>query len=649
MPTRLRFSPLLALLVTAPAPGCSDDTTSRAQRDPASAPQAGFGGSAPNAPTGQRCVRECSDFPAEPIFDRAGPTQPPANAPKLFGSPDRFTTPGACVSEPALADGTARGALLPRNWLRPRFRFTPLPGETLWEIRLANRQELHDLVVYTTRTTWELPAEIWRSLATNVLDSPIEVTIRGLDAQAPGEPSGTQGTFMIAPVDAPGKLVYWATNSSQVRPDTSKLAGFAVGDEGVVDVLTVPQVGDRGILAAGGRDLRGKNGDGQGVPPGHVQCIGCHVSTPDGAAVAFTDHWPWNNVLASVEEGVAGQRPAYMTEGAELLLNQPWLGMQTVSAAHFRPGDRIVVSAYSPRNAERVGFADAAPYPSRQDTLVWFDLETRATFDASAAALGGDVQQALNQAIAAQLGNAFGFLTLEGETRSVAAPSWSHDGTKIAYTSADVTEGGGIGRGNSEVDLHVVPWNDRKGGRVAKIRGAAEPSVAEYYPAFSADDRLIAFNRVARIDDAAMYYRPDGEVWVVAAEGGTPVRLAANDPPACTGERSPGVINSWPKWSPRAVQIDPEAQEFAGDPRTYYWLIFASARAYPGQFYVPPTQYSPPDTRSSQLYMTAVVRNERTSALETFGAVYLWNQDPDTNNITPAWDEFKIPPVPGPD
>ena len=99
----------------------------------------------------------------------------------------------------------------------------------------------------------------------------------------------------------------------------------------MIDALTVPQAGDRGILAQGGRELRGRYDDPKGVPAGAVQCIGCHVSTPDGDAVAFTDHWPWNSVLASVEEGTVGQRPSYVTAGAARLLNQPWLGMQTFS------------------------------------------------------------------------------------------------------------------------------------------------------------------------------------------------------------------------------------------------------------------------------------------------------------------------------
>ncbi|MFI5307669.1 MAG: hypothetical protein ACHQ53_09975, partial [Polyangiales bacterium] len=595
--------------------------------------------------TAEQCNGGCPDFPSDPIVDSSGPSAPPSNAPQLFGAPDNFQGPGPCVLEPQLGQSNQNGALFPRNWLRPRFRFEPAGGETLWQIRLHADLEKSDLVAYTTATTWALPRDVWSGLGKHVLDQPITVTIRGMNASKPGKPSGVRGTFTIAPVDARGKLVYWATTSSQVQPNTSKLVGFDVGDEGVIDALTVPQAGARDILAQNGRDLRGKNDDPKGVPPGSVECIGCHVSTPDGSAVAFTDHWPWNDVLASVEAGSVGAAPSFLTPGASRLLNQPWLGMQTFSQGHWRDGDRILVSAFSPRNMGQggVGFTDSVPYPSHDDVLAWFDLETTATFDTSSQQ--GDVQQQLNQQITSELGRSFGMLALDGETGSAAAPGFSHDGTRIVYTSAEATQDGRIAPGR-KADLHVVPFGDRKGGTVTSVAGASDPDAAEYYPSYSADDQLIAFTRVANPDGNALYYRPDGEVYVVPAEGGTATRLQANDPPACGGEHSPGVINSWPKWSPVATTVAGKTQEF-DQARTFYFLIFSSARAYPGSFQVPKGQSSPPDTRSSQLYMTAVVR-DASGKMETYPAVYLWNQDPATSNLTPAWDVFKIPPVPGP-
>jgi hypothetical protein len=590
------------------------------------------------------CSPRCPDLPEAPILDDGAP----ADAARFFGDPKNFREPGACVIEPQLSQGDQPGSLFPRNWLRPRFRWQPLPNENLWEIRVEAMNQAHALVAYTARSVWKMPDEIWKGLALNSADMPITVSIRGVDSRQPGQPSRTRGDFTIAPAEARGKLVYWAATSSEVKPEASKLAGFDVGDEGVIDVLTIRGVGDRGLLAAGGRELRGRYDDPRGVGPGHVQCIGCHVSTPDGAAVAFTDHWPWNSVLASVEETTVGQAPSYLTAGAALLLNQPWLGMQTFSKAHFQPGDRVLVSTYSPRNPDRggVGFSDGAPYPSRNDGLAWFDLEAPATFTPRDPSRG-DVQQVLNDEVRAQFGTAFGLLALTGETRSAAAPHFSHDGTRIVYTSADNTQDGRLSYNNQEVDLHMVPYNARQGGQVTPLQGAAEKGVAEYYPSFSADDAYVAFNRVAKIDGGPLYYRPDGEVYVVPSKGGQATRLMANDPPACTAQKSPGIINSWPKWSPRAFTVMSPNPEFGPPDRTFYWLVFSSARAYEGQFELPKTGSSPSDTRASQLYVTAVVRDNNSGAVQTHPAIYIWNQDPATSNLTPAWDEFKIPPVPG--
>ncbi len=604
-------------------------------------PPTGGPGSGP-APDAE-CKANCTDFPAEALFDSENGSAPPPDAPSLFGAADNFSAPGPCVIEPELSTDSRPGALLPANWLRPRFRFAPSGGEDLWEIRLQADREANDLVAYTTQTTWVLPKEIWEAVAKNVIDEPITVTIRGVSTSSGGTPSGTRGSFTIAPVLAGGKMVYWATTSSEVAPDTSKLVGFAVGDESVIDALTIPQVGDRQILAEGGRDLRGQYSDSKGVGPGHVQCIGCHVATPDGSATAFVDHWPWNVVLASVEEETVGQRPSYLTAGAEMLVNQPWLGIPTFSSAHWFPGDRRMITSYCKRNPGNggVGFTDSWTNPRTDDGLAWFDLETTAAFSADPAQ--GDVASQLNQQIAAVSGTAFGMIALQGEARSASTPDWSHDGTRIAYSSATHTQDGRLGDNNSEVDIHLVPYNGGSGGTVTPLAGASEPGVAEYYPAFSADDRLLAFNRVAVIDNAMMYYRPDAEIYVIASDGGTATRLLANDPPACTGERSPGVINSWPKWSPTVVSPAPGS---AGAGRTYYWLIFSSAREYPGRFQLPRTQYSPPDTRSSQLYMAGVVVDDASGEITTYPAVYLWNQDATTSNLTPAWDDFKIPDVP---
>jgi hypothetical protein len=142
-------------------------------------------------------------------------------------------------------------------------------------------------------------------------------------------------------------------------------------------------------------------------------------------------------------------------------------------------------------------------------------------------------------------------------------------------------------------------------------------------------------------------------VSVIPATGGTAVPLVANDPGTCGGDDPKvGQINSWPKWSPDA---------FVSKGKTYYFLVFSSARKYGDdfsqQFELPPNPLSSFKglTSSSQLYLAAVVVDNATQAVTTYPAVYIWNQNrlAGTNgaaglkysNLTPAWDPIKLPPI----
>ena len=132
-----------------------------------------------------------------------------------------------------------------------------------------------------------------------------------------------------------------------------------------------------------------------------------------------------------------------------------------------------------------------------------------------------------------------------------------------------------------------------------------------------------------------MYNQSSAEVSVVPAGGGVPTRLKANDPAACSGITSPGVTNSWPKWSPDV--------ESCPDGNTYYWLVFSSTREnIPFNAANLQNGVAGP---TSQLYITGVVV-DGSGTITTYPALYLWNQPAGENNHTPAWDYFAIPPPP---
>jgi hypothetical protein len=402
------------------------------------------------------------------------------------------------------------------------------------------------------------------------------VTIRGgvLTAGAlTGESLGTSTTMGIAPVQASGTIVYWTTSTG------TALKGFSVGDDSVQTYLTPSQVTES-----------------------PTTCIGCHTATPDGNYVGVgilaapdggASGWPNALALIAPDAGAIGSPPSYLGAGGAAALARYNQGIATFSRGHWSTGDRREVLAY-----DNNGSATA--------DLQWVDIE--ATSPASAS----------------------GTIARLGDPNSAGAPAWSHDGKTIAYTSTNRVCAGRLGAGcdgqaynqvpdpGSVASIYTVPYQNGSGGAAAVVPGSHATGMQEYYPIFSPDDAWLAFARIP--EGINLYDQPAAEVYVVPSSGGTATRLAANDPPSCTGAVSPGVTNSWPKWGP-------VAQSANGS--TYYWLVFSSTRDA---------------AQNPQLYVTGVVVTG--TKVETHGAIYLWNQPSTENNHTPAWDTFNVPPPP---
>ncbi|HEV8549081.1 MAG TPA: hypothetical protein VGQ57_08635 [Polyangiaceae bacterium] len=607
------------------------------------------------------CASGCSDLAGGPVLD----TGVPANAESMFsGSPSGT---GPCILEPG--DNT----LVPYNWLRPRVHIGGHKAGTVYQIKVSTARESDVLTAYTNKDTWILPQEFWdngdadnpKGLTRNVFDEDITVTVR---ASGGGESSVK---FRIAPVKAGGSMVFWSAITTEPGANTNALYGFAPGDEGIVVALEPLDVLET-ILNDNGAKGKDAITDAQvgAVPEGRVRCVGCHTSTPDGAAVNITDHWPWNVRLVNLSGDSKGKAPDYVTPMGDLLMQMPWQGVTSYSKGDWALGKHRYVTSFAkrPDTAESQPWTFWAvdcgghecPYGGKDD-LIWLDVSAPGT------APTDDNDNARPKAALAAQGTGWDIIPRTGDPNGAVLPDWSHDGQHIVYTSTDSTADGHVGlqpnkneAAPTAVDLYTVPFNAGMGGTAAPVMGASNAADAEYYPDYSADDALIAFTRVSNFkqifsaassdDGRKIYYRPEAEVAVVRASGGDAISLEANAPPACSGETSPGVYNSWPKWSPIV-------REAGG--KKYYFLIFSSARESLGKV----KDKSGNDTSSpmSQLYMTALV--DEGGTLSSYGASYLWNQrylvtpnaanpanptiaDFVQNNVTPAWDEFQAPPVP---
>ena len=506
---------------------------------------------------GMTPVGPFADFPDKPVLDApAGGMPLPANIATLFGTADSGNPAGGpCMIEPE------PGTLFPNNWLRPRFKLAPVGGQNVFEIRIHAENEINDLLVYTADPAWKMPKDMWKGLTAHLQDVPMTVTIRGAtlagDVLTDKPSVGTSGDIRIAPAAAAGAVVYWRTNSAD---NSGELKGFSGGDESVAEVLKSSQV--------------------KAEPQGQkVKCLGCHTSTPDGKYAAFkTLNSTQGDALGSVQASETGAPPPFWSMASIEAMSPSALGIPSFSKAHWKDTDFTMLTSY--------GNSDDA-------RLAWFDLQANVSAE----------------------GTAFGFLERTGDAHGAIMPSFSHDGKTVVYTS---TSGSGDGRPTSApTDVFVVPYADRKGGVATPVAGAADPAFNEYYPTLSSDDAFIAFNRIPQ--GQSTYDQPNAEVFVIPAAGGAATRVAANDPIACSGAKSPGVTNSWPKWAPEAVQV--------GD-STYYWLIFSSKRG----------------NGIPQLYVSGMV--VKGGQIITYPALYLWNQPSNEANHTPSWDVFKIPQPP---
>lgn len=488
-------------------------------------------------------------FPMMPLVGNGAPS----NAGTLFGDPAVGTTGGPCIAEPS--DGT----LLPKKFLRQRFRFVPANGENLFEIRLHTASIDHDLVAYTTSTTWIVPKQIWDAMNATLVDQPIEFRVRAAQWNGSaliGQPTiSAMGTFRIAPVEAAGTIVYWTSGTTG---DTSAFKGFTMGDESVHDVMGPSAVG------------------------GGVMCVGCHTSTPDGKYVAFSanptaqDGRGAHVDMRSLDGTVT--QPPFLTQSAQTLIARaPNQQAPFYSKAHWANGDHMMLSMFPVNNV-----------PS----IIWTNLEATSTAQ----------------------GTGWGVVARTGDPGQAGAGTWSHDGQTIAYASASVVTSG-MNLDNGHGDVYTVPYNGGAGGAATKLTGASDASYSESYPAFSSDDALIAFVRVPALENP--YDNAKEEVLLVPRAGGTPTRLVSNDPMECTTAVSPGVGNSWPKWSPSVVMANGTK---------YYWATFSSKRR-PGA--------------TPQLYV-APVTVDAAGAITSYPAIYLWNQPTNERNHTPAWDEFQV-------
>ena len=101
-----------------------------------------------------------------------------------------------------------------------------------------------------------------------------------------------------------------------------------------------------------------------------------------------------------------------------------------------------------------------------------------------------------------------------------------------------------------QYDLYRIPFNDGKGGTAERIVGASENGMSNNFPKVSPDGKWIVFVQCKN----GQLMRPDSQLYIIPAAGGTARRLRANT----------RLMNSWHSWSPNGR-----------------WLVFSSKARSP--------------------------------------------------------------------
>jgi Flp pilus assembly protein TadD len=138
---------------------------------------------------------------------------------------------------------------------------------------------------------------------------------------------------------------------------------------------------------------------------------------------------------------------------------------------------------------------------------------------------------------------------------------WSPDGSYLVFARAGAKDAYPEGAKLAErandpnetqmrYDLYRIPFNDGRGGTAEPIAGASDNGMSNSFPKVSPDGRFIVFVQARN----AELMRPDGQLYIVPARGGTARRMTCNTP----------LMNSWHSFSPNGR-----------------WLVFSSKSRSP--------------------------------------------------------------------
>jgi hypothetical protein len=393
-----------------------------------------------------------------------------------------------------------------------------------------------------TQTEWDYIAK------TNRNGAPLTVGVRGLGCDGTNAAASDSRTISFAKQDVLGTIYYWASIRLAGNVNSGGVYRYDYGRRGQTAEAVLTPVAD----------ANGNGGNSNGL------CVGCHLVDREGRKMVFD----FDDNDSDDEYG----------DMATDLYDIP----SKTAAAVIKKGNGNAFSAgYASWNRSASKFLKDDGYGNGRASangVTAFD-GPRGTFHviSNTAAPSGKTAPTFG-----------GTAALRGVT-----PDISPDDTKVVFAAApdvvdqDPTHAGFFGASAhanvapdgytdeyfSGAGLFIAPW-DSATGTVGAATAILPPAVAGavnapnyYYPSFSPDGSLIAFNYAA---SGANFHNPKARVQLVTA-GGTvaadQVRVNSTNPVENGGD----ITNSWARWAPFV-------QDYKG--KRIAWITFSSTRSY---------------------------------------------------------------------
>ena len=217
--------------------------------------------------------------------------------------------------------------------------------------------------------------------------------------------------------------------------------------------------------------------------------------------------------------------------------------------------------------------------------------------------------------------------------RPISQPDWSPDGDRITFIRMGAMAGSGTHAFATQASIGFI---EREGSGWSEPVYLTDPEPGEntYFPAFSPDSDLIAFNRSTcasgeNDDDCYGHGDDDATLFVMKPEpGAEPVKLERANAPGAL-DTAEVVMNSFPKWTLFTFQ---RTEEFGSK---LQWISFASDRQYGLR--------APGDEFETLIWMAGIDPDAARSGIDpSTPAFALPFQDIDTDNHTAQWAEAII-------